>query len=467
MIHFSLRMKSILLFTLFTAAISVFIYGYFPAEIKRQSLRSISRKAAMMTSMAAMELRSGVLFGDSTALAEYVNEMGKLQDLVYVVVQDTTRNTLVSYNEKNVREHEYTLVERNRLSAAEDLYQTTAPIIFEGRTLGYIYLGVSLQELQNDIRATRQTIAWVSLGTFIVGFILVLLLSQIVTRSLYQLGKTFDKIAGGDFSERAEIKSRDEIGMLAQGFNAMVDQVQLAMQKERDLHMLKSRFISTVSHEFRTPLTSIGLSADLLLSYYERMTPAERLDHVQKIKQRVADLTVLISDFLDQSAAASMRDLFSPVPLDIAILTDEVTTGMTVLLSAKQMQLDLVSEPDIPRIQGDPRLLQHVLRNLFSNAVKYSPAGSTIRCTLRHIDDALELEVADQGMGIPAEDIDKLFTPFFRASNSTGTQGTGLGLSIVREFVEMHGGSVSVRSTLGQGSTFTVRLPLPQPFVIA
>lgn len=461
MIHFSLRMKSVLLFILFTSAVSVFIYWYFPAELQKQALRSINSKAAMMTDMAAMELRSGMLFDDSTALVEYVQELGKLQDLVYAVVQDTTLKTLVSYNEKHAHELDYQSVLHGRMSATEEVYQTTAPIVYKGRILGRLYLGVSVHQLHKDILQTKQTIAWVSLCVFLIGSVVVLFISQIVTRTLHKLRETFDKIASGNFSERADVQSHDELGMLALGFNSMAEKVQLALQKERDLHMLKTRFISTVSHEFRTPLTSIGLSADLLLSYHTRMSREERLEQVRKIKQRVADLTVLISDFLEQSAASSLREVFSPVPVNVSVLVGEVATSMAVLLSAKQMNIEVVCEPELPVIQGDPRLLLHVVRNLLSNAIKYSPVASTIQCTLRRVDTALELQVSDHGIGIPAKEINKLFTPFFRASNSMGTQGTGLGLSIVKEFVELHGGSVSVQSSPEQGTIFTVLLPLP------
>lgn len=457
---FSLRMKFALLFTLFTGAVSIFIYSYFPNKLQEQAMAAINRKTKLMTTVVAMELRSGVLFNDRLAVREDVKELGHLPELVYVVVQAKDGTVLAAFDEQSARKMTYDHVTNNAVSYDGSVYQTMAKIIHDKEEIGRLYLGMSLNSLQQEVAAARVTVAWVSLGIFVVGTVLVLLISTIVTTSLSRLGATFGKIAAGDLSERADVVSRDEIGQLAASFNTMVGKVEQALQKERELHTLKSRFISTVSHEFRTPLTSLGLTADLLLNYHDRMSREEQIDLIRKMKKRIGELSNLISEFLLQSAATSMNDVFSPENLDIVALADDVISVISMIAASRDIQIEMRHESDFPHVYGDRRLLQHILRNLLSNAVKYSPEHSTVHCALSCQTENILIRITDHGIGIPSEDVDNLFAPFFRASNSGGTQGTGLGLSIVKECVEIHGGTITVESTLGAGTTFTVFLPV-------
>lgn len=457
---FSLRMKFALPVTLFTGAVSIFIYFYFPSQLQTQAMEAISRKAALMTTIVALELRSGVFFDDYAAVKEDVDELGKLPDIVYVVVQTKNGSVIAAFDEEKAVERLYQHVTSGSVSSDGAVYRTMAEISHDGREIGRLYVGMSLRTLQAEVATARITIAWVSAAIFVIGTLLVLLISMLVTNSLSKLGATFGKIAAGDLSERAEVVSRDEVGQLAANFNIMVGKVEQAMQKERELHALKSRFISTVSHEFRTPLTSMGLTADLLLNYYDRLSRDEQADLVKKMKARIAELSTLISEFLMQSSATSMSELFAPEEVDVTAVVNDVVSVVTMIAVSRGIEIDVQGQYGLPLIYGDRRMLQHILRNLISNAVKYSPDHSTVHCCLAQQGDVIQLRVADHGIGIPSEDISNLFAPFFRASNSSGTQGTGLGLSIVKECVEMHGGSISVDSTLGAGTTFTVLLPI-------
>lgn len=452
-------MKLALPFTLFTGAVSIFIYSYFPSKLQEQAMAAISRKTKLMTTVVAMELRSGVLFNDQFALSEYVEELGHLSDLVYVVIQAKDGAVLAAFDEENATKMAYPYITSNTISSDGFVYQAVEKITHENEEIGRLHLGMSLHTLQQEIAIARTTVAWVSAGIFVVGTALVLLISTIVTTSLSRLGATFGKIAAGDLSERADVISGDEIGQLAASFNIMVGKVEQALQKERELHALKSRFISTVSHEFRTPLTSLGLTADLLLNYHGKMSHEEQVELIKKMKKRIDELTNLIAEFLLQSAATSMNDVFSPKEVDLVAIANDVISVISMIAASRNIQIDMRHDPDFPRIYGDRRLLQHILRNLLSNAVKYSSEHSTVHCALSHQEGSVCVRITDHGIGIPSEDVGNLFAPFFRASNSGGTQGTGLGLSIVKECVEMHGGTIAVESALDAGTTFTVVLP--------
>lgn len=233
-----------------------------------------------------------------------------------------------------------------------------------------------------------------------------------------------------------------------------------ALAKERELNNLKTRFVSTVSHEFRTPLTGILMSTEILERYIDRLDPEQRMEEINKIKVRVNELTELMDDFLLQSSLQSMAERFRPTDVDLAELCRHCFTEFQSILSENSHTLISTIPDSLPSIHGDPRLLRHLIQNLLSNAIKYSASNSTVHFIIRQEGHQIVIEVRDTGIGIPAEDIPRLFTPFFRASNTGKIKGTGLGLSIIKEFVEIHGGSITVSSVVDKGTTFTVYLPL-------
>lgn len=233
-----------------------------------------------------------------------------------------------------------------------------------------------------------------------------------------------------------------------------------ALAKERELNNLKTRFVSTVSHEFRTPLTGILMSTELLERYYDKLEPQQRQEEIAKIKTRVNELTELMDDFLLQSSVQSMAERLRPELMDIGPIASHCVHELRSILSENPHNLLSVIPDNLPVFYGDPRLLRHVVQNLLSNAIKYSPTNSTILFELRHEGTFIVIEVRDRGIGIPEEEVSRLFTPFFRASNTGKIKGTGLGLSIIKEFVEIHNGTISVQSKVGHGTTVVVRLPL-------
>jgi len=235
----------------------------------------------------------------------------------------------------------------------------------------------------------------------------------------------------------------------------------LVLEKERELNELKSRIVATVSHEYRTPLTTILSSTEMLEQYASRLTEENKQKHFQRIQASVKYLTKLVNDvlFVNQAEVGSLE--FEPEPLDVEQLTREVV---------EEFQLNAASQHTIlVECQGastnaflDEKLLQSMLRNLLSNAIKYSPQGSQVRLQLVFEQNNVIFHLSDQGIGIPSADQAKLFNAFFRGRNIGLTPGVGLGLVIVKECVDLHGGNIVVDSEVGVGTTFTVTLPLAQ-----
>jgi signal transduction histidine kinase len=233
------------------------------------------------------------------------------------------------------------------------------------------------------------------------------------------------------------------------------------LQVAREVGKLKSGFVSMVSHEFRTPLGIIQSSAEILERYLDRLTPEDRREQTESITKSVRRMSLLIDEVLvlGRSDAGQMR--FEPAPLDLGGFARRLIDEM---LSAthRECPIHLVMG-DFPPAVGDENLLRHILSNLVSNAVKYSPAGSPVQLEVQRDGGSAVFHVRDQGVGIPVADQAKLFTAFHRGTNVGEIRGTGLGLNIVKQCVDLHGGEIQFASAERQGTIFTVRLPLFEP----
>ncbi len=211
-----------------------------------------------------------------------------------------------------------------------------------------------------------------------------------------------------------------------------------SLVKERQLNELKSRFIATASHEFRTPLSAINMCATLIETYNAPDKTEKRLDYANRIKSNVKNLVVILEDFLSLSKIEECSTTSNPVHFDIInfskICIDELAD------TKKEGQTFLLNESITHnKIYLDPKLLQHVLQNLLSNAIKYSEKHKKIILSLSEENNHLHIEVTDQGIGIPEDEQPFLFQRFFRAANVTNIEGTGLDLNIVKQYTELMG----------------------------
>ncbi len=237
------------------------------------------------------------------------------------------------------------------------------------------------------------------------------------------------------------------------------ERLEAELQKERELNELKNWFMSLVSHEFRTPMTIIQSSAEIIRRYWDKMSDDVRARHLSHIVSQVAQLNALLSDYTLVLHAQAGRLEFQPLPQDVMNFCQQVMDDFSLTANSRH-KLSLVCPKTPLTVMIDPRFLGYTLRNLLSNAIKYSPDGGEIRLELSVQDKQLAFQVSDQGIGIPAKALANIFEPYHRADNVGTIHGSGIGLNIVRQCVEAHGGQISVRSQEGLGSTFTVTLPL-------
>lgn len=229
-----------------------------------------------------------------------------------------------------------------------------------------------------------------------------------------------------------------------------------SLEKEKELGELKSRFVSMASHEFRTPLTTVLSSANLIAKYTETNQQEAREKHIQRIKKSVQNLTNILNDFLSLEKLESGVQKVEMQSVNVQELLQEVIEEMEQ--STKKDQ-DIILKGSAPVIQTDGHILKNILFNLISNASKYSPEGKSIEVVMESI-DGLNIHVIDNGIGIPQAEQKGLFERFFRAGNATNIQGTGLGLNIVKKYIQLINGEITFISKEGEGSTFTITLPI-------
>jgi PAS domain S-box-containing protein len=237
------------------------------------------------------------------------------------------------------------------------------------------------------------------------------------------------------------------------------EDLRIALEKEKELSELKSRFVSMTSHEFRTPLSTILSSSELLEHYRHNWTQEKQLSHLHRIQGTVKHMTQLLNDVLIIGKAEAGKAECEPTSFDLVKFCDHLVAEMQL---NNQNSHKITFEPSVESIIAymDEKLLGHIFINLISNAIKYSPTDSTITFKLASDDTQAIFEIKDQGIGIPSDDLPRLFESFHRATNVGNIQGTGLGLAIVKNCIDIHQGTIIINSELGVGTTFIVTLPL-------
>lgn len=236
------------------------------------------------------------------------------------------------------------------------------------------------------------------------------------------------------------------------------NELRAALQKQKELIELKTRFVSMVSHEYRTPLAIILSSSSLLKDYSHRLTEEQKLARLQTIQTQVHRLTELLDEVLQINKAESIQLEFRRETIDFVLFCRDLVNNSQQISPKHQIEFSVSGEP--VEVGADIKLLRQIVSNLLSNAIKYSPETSTIWFDIIFGNDQVSLVVKDQGIGIPEEDQEHLFTTYHRARNVGNIQGTGLGLAIMKQAVEAHQGTLSVESRVGTGTTFTIALPI-------
>ncbi|HEX7278182.1 MAG TPA: HAMP domain-containing sensor histidine kinase [Solirubrobacterales bacterium] len=325
--------------------------------------------------------------------------------------------------------------------------------------------GERRSELQDEIAGdTRDTALLVAAGLLAGLTGALLLFSGLISsmrRPLEELVDAAGKLATGDRSARVEVGGLSETATLGAAFNEMAEELEQEESRREQLDRLKDEFVLTASHELRSPLTSVQGFAELLMLERDSLTPRQA-ETVEIILDNCRHLVRLLNDLLDLARSDAGRLSIRPQPTEVAPLIDDVVRTMRAQTEAGNQSLTENVPPGLPLISVEPDRIRQILVNLLTNAHEYSPEGASIGVSARALGTEVEISVTDDGPGIPAEQLERIFDRFTRgdAGLTQRVGGTGLGLAISKSLVELHGGSIVAESAVGQGSTFRVRLPV-------
>ena len=370
--------------------------------------------------------------------------------------------------------------------AARVLYNTASRTAYDAASHTFDLLNAS--NVESARQASLQSASayrralWIVILTICLAVAAVAGATVYVRRSisapLLDLAARMHKLASNQTAIQVEgTERRDEIGAMARAVvvfrnnavelatsrRALEQQAVMLQEKlaeEQRLMQLQRNFVSMASHEFRTPLTHIDAHAQRLIARRQQLTPEDLAERAQKIRIAVTRMTHLIHNLIDSARVidGELELYFHPAIADLSLLLREVCLLQRDITPHARIVEDLGSTS--LHLIGDSNLLFQVFSNLLSNAVKYSPSVALITVTAHCDGSRIVVTVADQGIGIPEPECERVFERYYRGSNANGITGTGVGLYFVKMVVELHGGSVEVESRDGQGSRFTVSLPM-------
>jgi len=285
-------------------------------------------------------------------------------------------------------------------------------------------------------------------GKFVIAFIIDITLRKIAEEKLKNDSSELEKL----------VKNRTIIleGAIEE-LEKTKKELKNALEKEKDLNELKSRFVSMASHEFRTPLTTMLSSLSLVTKYGEQNDKENQVKHVGRIKSSIKNLTDLLNDFLSVSKLEEGKIENMPEELNLPAFIADIITEMQSMGTEGQIIVQEHSGNETVSI--DKKLLKNILFNLISNALKFSPKNTDIEVATQVLNSSVKISIKDKGIGIPKTDQKHLYERFFRGNNATHIQGTGLGLNIVSKYAELMSATLAFESEENTGTTFTIIIP--------
>ncbi len=457
----SLQVKFGLSYILIIAAVLLLLNTY-PLRVS-QDLVFRSKEATLESSVSVMVYSlSGLdhLTEENVAQAmAVVEETGMSR----ILVTDETGRVLYDTRETGSAVGEYAFyTEIVQALLGSDVFTSTyqngafrsrasSPVLYQSQVIGAVYAYEYDTEQAALLEGLQANLLRLSAVIGVAVLVLSVVLSRVLTRKIGQLLTAIRQVREGAYSHRAEIAGHDEIAQIGQEFNSLTDRLQTTENARR-------RFVSDASHELKTPLAAIRLLSDSILQT-EHMDPATTREFVADIGAEAERLSRITEDLLRLTRLDS-GVLEKPVEVEVLPVLEQVMRMMSLVAQEKQVELTYTAEPGCT-VLATPDELHQVIYNLTDNAVKYTGAGGAVQVALSRREENVILTVADNGTGIPEEDLPRIFERFYRVdkARSRAAGGTGLGLSIVSDTVKRRGGTVEAANWPEGGSVFTVRWP--------
>lgn len=448
---------------------------YFPQRHKQALLHAQRREAQRSAELLSIAVLQVLQERDFDILLRAIQSVQRDSNILFLQLYDEAGVQLATYTPAPIPASDSAAVLNIVKPATDEEIIIHHQVVNEDKKiLGQLVLGYSLRDLYQQLREYRLVTFIFTLVALLPGLFFINIIARHITQPISQLqAQMQETIAKGSYANAVEVASSDEVGQLASAFNQMMTELRLRHQrlaesqknyrqlyeKLQALYHLKSIFVADASHHLRTPLTVISGEIEVTLQQ-ERSTP-EYQEVLAIIADETKHLSKIVDNLLTLGKAEAGNLVFMQAEVDWSEICARQIKQTRALAKSKNLQL----EDEIAGncfLRGDPHRLAELVANLLENAVKYTPAGGTIKTTLENAPAHFILKVMDTGSGIAPDEMGKIFERFYRGKNSrVQAKGAGLGLAICQSIVDAHGGTITVSSQEGKGSIFQVVLPKP------
>jgi signal transduction histidine kinase len=481
----SIKTKLILLITLVISSISLFVFFYIPQSIEQQQIVSIELRVKALTQIASYSVATAIYFDDVDATKEQINALVLSENIEYIVIQTPKNKTYYQYNYPSAIKEKY--LEKNVKSISENsnVYRTKKDIELNNSSLGILYLGYSLKELNNEIDSLQSKIAYVSLIIFIMSLIAVYYIGSYITKPISKMVEAVEKVRSGDLTKRAKVISNDEIGYLSKSFNSMIERIEdsneemetinkglenrviartkelnASKEKAESAVKMKTEFLAQMSHEIRTPINSIMSYTQLLKEEAIDLVPEElrfSFDMINNGGRRLIRTVDLILN-----ASELQTGTYEPIieECNIVQILDQLVGEFQTAANSKELDMMFLNRLEQGEliISADIYTITQIFANLIDNAIKYTNNGSIEVVAYKNSANKLCVDVQDTGIGISEKFQEILFEAFTQEEQGYTRKfdGNGLGMALVKEYCKLNDAKILLISEKDKGSTFTV-----------
>lgn len=442
---------------------------------EKKHLLQTMRESQVNTIKGLTEIcKEAIISEDDLLLMNYVKVVKRTTGVIYAMFVDDEGKVVV-HTDTNLHGYVYRdsigikaqnsedlLIQSYKGREGGELIDVSLPVLLGEDRLGTARVGFSKAVLnrivEDTLSLTRRRILVVTGVAFSFGIFGAFILAQLMSRPIRKLTEGAKSIGQGNLEQRISVKSRDELGDLAGEFNRMA-------KKLKELDQMKDDFVSSVSHELRSPLTSIKGYVDFVLRGKAGPLNKKLVEYLTIVKNNTSRLGMFINDILDLAKIEAKRFELGKEALELSPLIEEMVTFFRPQAEESKVQLEALVPSSLSLVSADQDKLRQVFTNLLSNAFKFTPEKGKVTIEAKNSESGsfVEIAVKDTGVGIAKEDLKKVFDKFQQIKPSKGkvkrVKGTGLGLAIVRGIVEAHGGRIWVESELNKGSNFIFTLP--------
>ena len=451
-IKFRFTLWYLLVLAILLVALSGGVYFY----LSRNLYRSLDRSLALRST----QLRSIPDILESIRQGEFQEELGEIVILYFYsgdqLVQVSPRGLSIPLNggfisQAIARQSSFATIET---AQGERLRLLAVPVNLTVVGQGALVIAHTTRQIDRALARLARTLLIAVPLTLAVAAGGGIFLARRALKPVDQSAQTAQEIGESDLSRRIDVNTKDELGRLARTLNEMIERLENAFQRQK-------QFTSDASHELRAPLAVIEAESSLALQ--KERAPDDYRQSLEAISQEARQMSLLIEQLLSLARADAGKEQWNFTEVNLGQLLSSLSGDAEVLCQEKGLSFQRGQPQDL-MVTGDQARLRELFMNFLDNAIRYTPAPGTVSVSLRREGHMAVVAVKDTGVGIPAEDIPFVFDRFYRVdkSRSRAQGGTGLGLAICRHIAEAHGGKIEVKSRIGEGSTFSVYLPVLQ-----